>query len=171
MLDGLLALVERGADLARLGIVGGTGHLGLELGLEWPLGLGEELGAGVGPRRELGGGDGDGRAREVADLDLRLDLRLHEGEDGFIEALRNLDEPLGHHGDLSHLQLVGVLRDGRNQGVVGRNKHKATLGHLVDALCEQKEQNMVSAVERESGMAWQCSGCCRHALSLRLSDV
>lgn len=71
VLDGLLALVERGADLARLRLVGGTGHLGLELGLEWPLGLGEELGAGVGPRRELGGGDGDGRAREVADLDLR----------------------------------------------------------------------------------------------------
>jgi alpha-D-ribose 1-methylphosphonate 5-triphosphate synthase subunit PhnG len=47
-----------------------------------------------------------------------------------------------------------VLRDGRNQGVVGRNKHKAALGHLVDALCEQKEENTASAVERERyGMA------------------
>lgn len=70
-LDRLLALVERGADLARLILVGGTGHLGLELGLEWSLGFGEKLGAGVGPRRELGGGDDNGRAREVADLDLR----------------------------------------------------------------------------------------------------
>jgi len=41
------------------------------LGLERPLGLGEELGAGVGPRCKLGRGDADGRAREVADLDLR----------------------------------------------------------------------------------------------------
>lgn len=71
VLDGLLALVKRGADLALLRVVGGTRHLGLELGLQWSLGLGEELGAGVGPRRELGRGDDNGRAREVADLDLR----------------------------------------------------------------------------------------------------
>lgn len=49
VLDGLLALVERGADLAGLGVVGGGRHLGLELGLERPLGLGEQLGARVGP--------------------------------------------------------------------------------------------------------------------------
>jgi len=67
VLDRLLALVERGAELECVLFAGGNGHLGLELGLERPLGLGEELGAGVGPRRELGGGDGDGRAREVAD--------------------------------------------------------------------------------------------------------
>lgn len=35
-LDRILALVERGADLARLSLVGGTRHLGLELGLERP---------------------------------------------------------------------------------------------------------------------------------------
>ena len=59
-----------------------------------------------------------------------------------------------------------------NKRVVGRDEHEATLGHLVDTLCDHKHYNELSVVERaRHGTARWCSGHCRHSLSLRLSLV
>ena len=90
-----LFTLELRADSVTRGVVLGRGKLGRHLCLERALCLCDELGAGVRPRRKLGGGDGDLCAREVADLDLRLDLRLDEGKQRLVEPRRDLDKALG----------------------------------------------------------------------------
>lgn len=71
VLDGRLALGEGVAALLDRGVVHRGRQLGVELRLEGALGLLEELRARLLPRTELRGRDGDVRAREIADLDLR----------------------------------------------------------------------------------------------------
>lgn len=76
MLQGALLGGEAVAERLELVVVGGGGQLGLDARLEAGLGLGHELGAHVVPRAKVGGGNRHGQIREVADLNLRLDLRL-----------------------------------------------------------------------------------------------
>ena len=58
---------EAVAQLLELVVVGRRGELGLDARLEAGLGLGHELRAHVVPRGKVGGRDGDGDVREVAD--------------------------------------------------------------------------------------------------------
>ena len=67
---------EAVAQLLELVVVGRRGELGLDAGLEAGLCFAHKLCADVVPRAEVGGGDRHGDVAQVADLDLRLDLRL-----------------------------------------------------------------------------------------------
>jgi hypothetical protein len=49
-----------------------------------------------------------------------------------------------------HLQLLGVLRDGRHQGVVSGDKAEAASAHFVNSLCSQK-------VNVSEGLCCACS--------------
>ena len=80
-LDLALAGVERRAKALDLLRAGRAGDLRLELRAERGVGLGDEVGADVGPRSAVGRLDRDLGVGEVADLDLRRHLRLHERQD------------------------------------------------------------------------------------------
>ena len=67
MLDGALLLLERGLELVQV-LALGSRELRLDARLEAGLGLGHELGPDVVPVGVVGGRDGHGRVREVADL-------------------------------------------------------------------------------------------------------
>ncbi|MBB78452.1 MAG: hypothetical protein CL844_05565 [Crocinitomicaceae bacterium] len=75
VLNGALLLLESRLELVQVLAARGR-ELGLDARLEARLRLGHELRAHVVPRRVVGRRDGDARVREVADLDLRLDLLL-----------------------------------------------------------------------------------------------
>ena len=66
----LLLLLEPGSSGFSLA------QLGLDARLEAGLCFAHKLRTDIVPRAEVGGGDRHGDVREVADLDLRLDLRL-----------------------------------------------------------------------------------------------
>ena len=67
-LDGLLALVERGTDLALLRLVGGGGHLGLELGLERPAKTQKQCWKLIMSKSDIGIGSHNGFAYRLASV-------------------------------------------------------------------------------------------------------
>ena len=90
-LDLALADAKLLANLVDVRLVRKGGELRLELGAEGGLLLGDELGAHVRPRSVVGGRDGQLRGGHVADLDLRLDLRLDHWQDRLVKIGANLD--------------------------------------------------------------------------------
>lgn len=88
-LDRTLALVEREAERLNLVRVRRAGNLRLELRAERALGLGDKISTDVGPGRGVRRLDRHLGAGEVADLDLRRHLRLHERQDAAVHLRGN----------------------------------------------------------------------------------
>jgi hypothetical protein len=80
---------------------------------------------------------------------LRLDLRLHHRQNGFVQRAANLHQAFRHHRDTIHLETLGVLADRRHKGMVGGHQAEATRGDLVDALLAQVVCRVTRELARE----------------------
>ena len=91
VLEPALARIEFGADLLDFGLVGSGAELDLEVCAQPVLRLRHEIRANVVPRGRIGRLDYQFRVREIAHLDLRLDLLFDERQDRLVQIGANLD--------------------------------------------------------------------------------